>query len=231
MDKLRCINPSEVEEGDLVAYIHGDAPPRVVKHVAECAFCAARVEQLRMTDAALLSLFYRSRCPTAETLAAFVLDQLPAVEKLRVAAHVRTCPACAEEVASVKGLADEPPTFLGWLKEKLSQAALAHQIAFSPSPLRGPGWWKGRFEADDLVVTLSVYGDGLTGRVRRRSDLSGVASGEAWLVGADDGRNVPQATIDERGRFQFDAPPPGDYVLLLHVAGRDIRLEKEVRIG
>ena len=230
MDELRCINPDEIKEGDLLAYLYGDAPPRVGRHIAACAFCAAQVEQLRAVNAALLSLFYRSGCPTAETLAAFVLDRLPAVEKLRVAAHVRTCPACAAEVASVGGLADEPPTLLGWLKEKLSQATLARQTAFSPAPLRGPGWWKGRFEADDLVVTLAVYGDGLTGRVRRRSDLSGVA-GEAWLVEGSDERNVPYATIDEHGRFQFDSPAPGTYVLLLHVAGRDIRLEKEVRIG
>ena len=46
-----CIAPEEIQEGDLVAYLEGDAPLRVKDHIARCAFCAAEIEALRKIDA------------------------------------------------------------------------------------------------------------------------------------------------------------------------------------
>ena len=228
MTKDRCINPSEIEEGDLIAYLHGDAPPQVAGHIARCVFCAEQVEQLRMIDAQLLAAFYRDACPTAQVLADFALNRLLATEKLRVAAHVRRCSICSGEVTAVRDLADEaPPSLLARLRESLALALVARPIARVAAPARGEGW-QGRFEADDLVVTLSVQAGNLTGRVRKRGAPSGADySGQAWMLEEKPTAegDPPRSEIDERGRFRFTAPLAGSYTLLLQVGEQDVALE------
>jgi hypothetical protein len=49
MDK-QCIAPQEIQEGDLLAYVEGDASPTVVRHIAKCSACAQEVESLREVD-------------------------------------------------------------------------------------------------------------------------------------------------------------------------------------
>jgi anti-sigma factor RsiW len=229
MTKLKCINPDVIEEGDLMAYLHGDASLQVVEHIARCAFCSEQVEQMRMVDAQLLAAFYRDACPTAETLADFVLNRLSAPDKLRVAAHVRSCAACLEEIASVHDLTDEgQPSLLARLRESLALALIARPVIQVVAPARGESW-QGRFEVDDVMVTLMFQADHLTGRVRRRRAPSDENySGEAWLLSEEmvAEEETLHSEIDERGRFQFTAPPTGSYALLLQIAGQNVALEK-----
>lgn len=230
MTKDRCTNPSEIEEGDLIAYLHGDASPRVVEHVARCTFCAQQVEQLRLVDAQLLAAFYRDACPTAAVFADFVLNQLPAVERLRVAAHVRSCPACSEEVAVVRGLTDEdPPSLLARLRESLALALTVRPVANVTGLARGMGW-QGCFEADDLIVTVIVQADRLTGRVRRRDAPPDTDySGQAWLLSTEmavtEEEEVPRSRIDKQGHLQFTGLAAGTYELLLQIGEQDVALE------
>ena len=42
-----CISPEEIEAWELEAYLHGEAPARVVQHVARCSICHAKVTELR----------------------------------------------------------------------------------------------------------------------------------------------------------------------------------------
>jgi hypothetical protein len=226
---IKCINPGEIAEGDLVAYLHGDATPDVAEHIVNCPFCAEQVEQLRVVDAQLLTAFYRDTCPEAEVLADFVLNRLPATEKLRVAAHVRNCARCSEVVASVRDLADEePPSLLERLRKMLALALIAQPIAPTAVAARGEGWQR-RFEVEDFVITLSAQAGSLTGRVRRR-DAPTVTdySGQAWLL--DKTETTAQAKpvegrIDQFGRFQLAIQETGTYALLLEVGEQNVALE------
>ena len=231
-----CIKPDEICQGDLVAYLHGEASETVNEHVKQCAFCAGQVEDLRMLDARLLDAFYRDACPTPEVLADYSLGRLTDVERLRVAAHVRSCPACSEELASVeRWQASEQPNLLTLLREALALAWLAHPVAHVRPALRGTGW-QGRFEQADVVVTLATHSGSLTGRVRRRgrSEAGPRALSpemgereQAWLLQHERAEGEPLvSSLDERGRFQFPALAPGEYDLLLNVAGRDIAVER-----
>ena len=56
MDK-RCIAPQEIQEGDLLAYIEGEASSAVVRHVAHCAACAQEVQSLREVDVLFSAAF------------------------------------------------------------------------------------------------------------------------------------------------------------------------------
>lgn len=53
----QCIAPQEIQEGDLLAYIEGDASPAVVRHIAHCTACAAEVESLREVDVLFSAAF------------------------------------------------------------------------------------------------------------------------------------------------------------------------------
>jgi hypothetical protein len=229
MIEHKCLDPREIQAGDLVDYLHGDASPQVVEHVARCPFCSAQVEQLRVVDAQLLAAFYRDACPTPETLADFVLNQLPAPEKLRVAAHVRRCAACTEEVASVRDLSDEgPSSLLTRLREALALAQVARPVQVLERPVRGTGW-RGRFEIDDLVITLSSEAGRLTGRVRRRDAQPDVDySGMVWLLSPEmeTVKEAPNGAIDERGRFQLTGLATGSYELLLQIDDRNVTIDQ-----
>jgi hypothetical protein len=238
----KCIKPDEIQEGDWVTYLHGDASETVNEHIKQCAFCAEEVEQLRMLDARLLNAFYRDACPTPEVLADYSLGRLTDVERLRVAAHVRSCPACSEELASVESWqVSEPPNLLTQLREALALAWLAHPVAQGSVALRGAGW-QGRFEQAGVVVTLSLHSGALTGRVRKRAatlaepraayspadQRAPGGSEQAWLLGREGSKACEPivSQLDERGRFQFPALAPGEYDLLLNVEGRDIAVER-----
>ena len=226
MNKHQCIDPSEIQPGDLGAYLHGEAGEKVKHHVARCPFCAAQVEEMRIVDAQLLSAFYRESCPSAEVLADLAFNRLPATEKLRVAAHVRGCRLCTEEVASVRDLVDEePPPLLSRLREALALAMTLQPITTPAPAVRGASW-QGRFEVDDLIVTLTAQTGTLTGRVRHRGGESDSEEGQAWLVGktiVDE--DVPQSPIDARGRFRFASIARGTYALLLQINGQDVAVE------
>jgi anti-sigma factor RsiW len=236
MEMSECIKPDDICQGDWVTYLHGEASETVNEHIKQCAFCAGQVESLRMLDARLLNAFYRDACPTPEVLADYSLGRLTDVERLRVAAHVRSCPACSEELASVESWqTSEPPNLLSRLREALALAWLAHPVAHGSPALRGAGW-QGRFEQAEVVVTLATHSGSLTGRVRRRAGVQAEAAalvpsqgehGQAWLLARKIAEGEPLVSaLDERGRFQFPALAPGEYDLLLNVAGRDIAVER-----
>lgn len=222
----QCINPNEIQEGDWSAYLHGEASAEVVRHVARCAFCAEQIEGMRMVDASLLAAFYRDECPTPEILADYALGNLLAAEKLRVAAHVRSCTACRKELASLRALAEEPPTMLGQLWESLALALAARPVIVAAVPVRGAGW-QGRFEADDLIITLSSQEGRLTGRVRRRrAPTDANYNGQAWLLNRSmEGAQPVGSEVDDRGRFGFVKVAAGDYALLLQIGERDTVVE------
>ena len=227
MSRIRCINAAEIEEGDLIAYLHGDAAPQVTAHIARCTYCMEQVERLRMVDVQLLAAFYRDACPAAEVLADFALNRLPATEKLRVAAHVRGCAACQGEVAGVRDLTDQVPrSLLAHLRQSLALALVARPVALAATPVRGRGW-RGRFEVEDMVITLSSQAGHLTGRVRRRGVPPAMDyTGQAWLLSqAATEESVPHSRIDDRGRFHFTTLAAGTYTLLLQVGTQHVALE------
>ena len=48
-----CIAPSEIRQGDLVAYLDGAGRPEVTRHIARCPACSAEVEALRKVELVL----------------------------------------------------------------------------------------------------------------------------------------------------------------------------------
>lgn len=96
-----CINPTEINEGDLMAYVDGTADQAVVEHVRRCPACARQAQELAALQATLTARLYRASCPTPDQLIAYQRGELRGSEKLTVAQHLRQCPHCARELAAL----------------------------------------------------------------------------------------------------------------------------------
>jgi hypothetical protein len=96
-----CIDPTEINEGDLMAYVDGTADQAVVEHIRRCPACARQAQELAALQATLTARLYRASCPAPDQLIAFQRGELWGNEKSTVAQHLRQCPHCARELAAL----------------------------------------------------------------------------------------------------------------------------------
>ena len=213
-----CINPTEIQEGDLLAYTEGEASSAVQDHVQRCVHCAERAAAYGRLDRWLLAGLYRVSCPAPDILAQWQLHLLPAGEELRVAAHVRACPPCTHELEDLAAVDDDLLSLLLDRLRGVSHWLEATLVTAAPRPvgLRGvptPQW---RYRAGDLEVFVgSQMGSGgrrLIGRLRPPADQRARAVGvEVWLL--QGGRALGSRSTDDLGHFVFPAVAPGQYDL------------------
>ncbi|MGD9099302.1 MAG: hypothetical protein PVF45_02400 [Anaerolineae bacterium] len=230
----RCIEPALIKEGDLTAYVEGEADERVRTHVGRCAACADKVARLRQTDQALMALMYRGFCPAPEVLGQYQLDLLHPDEQLRVAAHVRACPHCRRELDE---LAQEEDSLTHMVLHAIRGAVRVVEGALvaprlRPAGVRGGegGQYAFRGAGLDVLVGFQPTVSG-----RRKGTLVGavvqaeaVADGRAWLF--QEGERSRSSPVDDLGTFTFEGIAPGEYDLALEV-GEEALLLREVGVG
>lgn len=225
----RCIAPAEIQPGDLVAYLEGEADPGVQEHVRRCPHCAQRVAALADLDRQLLVSRYRVSCPSSEQLALWQADLLAAEEQLQVAAHVRDCPHCQRELADLAAVDDD---LLDALLERLQGVVRwleATLVSTAPLPvgLRGLALPQRRYQADDLTIFVgsrtAPRGRQLIGRLYPHSTpRPSVEQIEVWLV--RQGEAVSRQHTDELGHFVFSDLAPGRYDLGVGWQGKAVLL-------
>src|SRR5512141_3070774 len=104
---MRCSSPEAVTPEDIVAYVDGDAPPRVVEHIRSCPSCRAEARQYAQVQGRLHQALHRFDCPTPLALGEYNLGLVSAEDRTHIAAHVLECPACADELRALRAfLAD-----------------------------------------------------------------------------------------------------------------------------
>ncbi len=226
-----CVNPTEIQEGDVLAYVAGQAGADVQDHVRRCAYCAERAAVYGRLDRWLLAGLYRASCPSPGVLARWQFHLLPAGEELRVAVHVRACPHCARELEELAAADDD---LLSVLLERLrgvSRWLEATLVTAAPRPvgLRGVHAPQRRYRAGDLEVfvgpQIGAGGRRLMGRLRppahRRAQAAGV---EVWLI--QEGQVLDSRSTDDRGYFVFPALAPGQYDLGLGWQGQAVLIRR-----
>lgn len=233
-----CIDPTEIQEGDLMAYVDGVADEVVAQHVRRCPACARRAQTLAELGTALAANLYRHTCPESDQLIAYHLGELGGNEKLVVAQHLRQCPHCARELA---GLAREERT---GLRERLRAAieVLEATLVMPPRATAVREAPEGTrpelriYQAGDVEITLSqqvVWAQpgrwDLSGQVRVEEQEPGMIGGARVELHRGDGL-IAIALLDSEGRFSFASVEPADYDLSLLWEGRDIQV-KSVRVG
>ena len=107
-----CTEPGAFADWEFEAALDDTASPAFLAHVAICASCAERLQELRQEMSALNRLLSpnhqppadeREHCPTSETLLAYRWGGLDAAQQTEVISHLRTCTFCTDEVGQFLG--------------------------------------------------------------------------------------------------------------------------------
>lgn len=218
-----------VTPDDLIAYADGEAPPDVAARIASDPPLRDAATVYAARQRRLTAQLYRFACPPAQTLGEYELGLLSAAERSHVAAHVRDCLRCADELAVLRDFLPAEP-----LPEPGSVAARVRRWvatlvppagAAAPVPVRGAGDDALRtYGAGDITITLSMD----TARQRKHASLIGLvlhAAEGASVAGtatlSAEGRSPLTTPVDEWGNFTFDDLVAGAYRLEVTL-GEDI---------
>lgn len=234
-----CINPAEIREGDLMAFLDAIADERVVQHVHSCSACFQRTQELAELQATLTTKFYRHSCPTAEKLAAFQQSELRGNEHLVVSQHVRQCPHCAQELAILA--IKERATVSDWIRtvvKRIEAIPLTPrtELADLRSHPEATASSVQIYQADSMDVIVRLQPSLVH---KQEWDLSGVVhiggqvpdTIEAGKVELYQGSGlIAISHISSRGQFSFTALEKGSYDLALVWSDREI-VVRGVQVG
>jgi hypothetical protein len=235
----KCVEPGEIREGDLSAYVDGLAGRAVVEHIRRCAACAQQVREIAEAQVVLTAALFRHSCPASDNLIAFHQGELQGGEKLVVAQHLRECPHCARELATI--VREERTGPDRWLRSAVEVLEAALMPAPVPAAaLRGDDLEAPLFprvyQAGEVEVILDVQP---ASTHSHRKDLSGLVHVGGQVPETIGGTPVELfrgegliaiGQVSPRGRFTFEALAPASYELALLWGDREIRL-RGIEVG
>ena len=233
---MTCDRPGSVTPDELVAYLEGGAPPRVIEHLRTCAACATEADAYRRAQSRLGRTLHRFECPSPQILSEFELGFLAPDERNAIMAHLPDCPLCTRELRDLRRfLAEDPPhgvaTGLGVV------AGLRRVVATLVAPPARPAYaMRGSAEVGAQTyragnVTISIA----TGpAIRGYATLSGLV----WSDDAESeemaGHDVTLAAetgpayamrLDNLGNFAFEEIRPGVYRLEIRLSDQLVVVE------
>jgi anti-sigma factor RsiW len=235
-----CIDPAAIKEGDLMAYLEGEATERVQAHIERCPACAAEVVRLRNTYQGLLRELYRTDCPAPEVLGQHKMKLLSPAQQLEIAAHVRDCPHCTRELEELTRAEEREDRLVQVVLQVLQDVAQTVEATMVSRGRRQPVGVRGaetdsaplHFHSDEVDVligfqptTLPTETRTLLGAVVQAEVVSGC---RAWLF--QEGEAPVSSPVDRLGTFTFVALSPGEYDLALEV-GRKALLMRNVIVA
>jgi hypothetical protein len=237
---MDCISPPPLSDGQLGAYIAGDADPVTTAHLAHCTYCRERARAFARINQQLAAHLYRADCPSSLVLGEYELGLLPAEQTLAIQQHLQLCPHCPRELAQLNGflaavapdLEPDPLQVIGQrvrmlIAELVDRAAgLTNAGGLAPAlaGLRGDAVEQLAYQAEEFQIILETQPDPTqSGRTTLLGLLLGADQPQtlvAHLRQAD--LPIETAPVDELGNFIFSALPAGQYDLLL--SGDDVEV-------
>lgn len=236
----QCIAPKEIQEGDLAAYVVGQAEAHVVNHVANCLFCQAEAAQLLETELLLDELLYLEDCPNDEQMLQYVAGLLSGTQLADVEAHVASCPDCAREYRQLTAVSPTelptPSTPANPLKELGKQILQALQVPISPKlglSMRGQQDLGQLYEAGDYQIIL---GSKVTELPQRSHQLqgqiihseTGMPLSSAAVTLQQQGETIATSKVNPLGYFQMNNLKSGRYRLQIAAEDTHIIIENFV---
>lgn len=225
-------------------YLDGEADPDVMRHVEQCADCAATVVQLRQTSSRLLASLFRVACPPSLQLGEYAIGLLPAGETAVLETHLASCPHCAAELQQLDAFMAQPDPLVESARRQptaervqvliarlVSGLASLGQPAMTPAfaALRGAVEGPLTYEAGAYRAVIEIDGDldrpdryAVTGLMVGPA-VDGV-SVELW----QGGQRVATSVVDAYGNFELLRLEPGDYDLIL--SGSDVEIHIQALI-
>jgi len=240
---MACVRSTKLRDGELLAYLAGDADATITGHLARCKECQLRAAALAAQEQQLTTSLYRMDCPSSLQVGEYHLGLLSAAESRAVAAHLYHCPHCKDEVAMLTNyLADVAPTldrapvpsFLARTRSVVARlvdgfSTLGGQNSLTPAlaGLRGKAGDHRVFEADGVQVIIDVQEDGehpaqrvILGLLLGLPDPHSVTA-HLWR----DDRPVTTTTVDELGNFVIPTLMPGIYDLILSSDKAEVHIQ------
>ncbi|WP_376796126.1 hypothetical protein [Thermogemmatispora sp.] len=233
------------EELAMLAFGEEGLAPEVVQHLRACMICQRRLRQFQKLYRHLLARLYRSQCPDGLCLSFYCAGLLEREEQRRIAAHVRECPLCAEEVALTKRFMADPllPTNSAPpLHLAAAQARRKVRLALHNGHM--PATWPRQYQHEEFELALHLSRsepgyymlDGLLsgGHSAREALILGGVQAELLPLGRSTGGCAAAGVallrltseVDRQGKLTFPAVASGRYTLLVHLPGRDLVVEE-----
>ncbi len=215
-----AMSPCPYTDAELLRLAVDDHAQTLLALVSCCPDCAERADHWRRFATRLRRGLRRAVCPSSLTLGELALGCLSAAQRLSVAAHVRTCPECAAELALTERFLRD---------QRLTWRALPVAPAELRAAVRGAGHLQ-LFAAGTFRLALEwlpVAHD--PGRFHVQGMLIGFPPG-AWTVTARRERREFMVAVDEFDQFMLEGLPAGLYDLIVvsddvKVIIADIRIE------
>jgi hypothetical protein len=237
---MSCLIPPELDDGQLLAYLTGNAPVAVHQHLEQCPSCRARLETLQGWQFWLAKNLYRTPCPSSLELGEYRLEMLSEEQKASIEQHLSWCPLCRRElqlfggdervvqsdpmVNSFQEIANRVRIIIAHLREDLTGLSLE-----APTPvlagMRGQETARSlTYDADDLEISLLIQPNAAQPTQRMLlgwlSDYENDQATEVYLWQGV--QQIATTSVDDLGNFAFSALPPGRYNLILHSDTHDI---------
>ncbi len=210
---------TRLHDGDLLAYIDGQADAQTAALIENSPETMKRVRALRRLQDRLGARLYRAECPETLVLSEFCQGLLHPDRAAQVQRHLALCPYCRKEYAGLQEFFEPPPGRLERARKVAASLVSAGQLALG---LRG-GEAPLVYTAENTWITLNLQADA---RRPERKSLAGLVVGQpdpGWVVHLRKGNErVAAATLDEMGNFLFAGLNAGDYELHIYTTDEDI---------
>jgi Putative zinc-finger len=239
---MTCTFPPPLSDAQLLTYLDGAANGEISTHLAGCAACQARAQELDRLQTRLTAGLFRVTCPPSLTLGEYEAGLLEPAEAAVIRQHLTHCPHCARELGELQGyLRLLPPVFAAerWQQLQRQTRVLVARLveAFStlggglspvPVGIRGEQAAQLVYEAEDVQVILEVQPD--AEQADRRVILGLVLGFEPGLeVRAQLWQQeelMATTLVDELGNFVLSGLVPGQYELIVSGGGLDVHIQE-----
>jgi hypothetical protein len=220
---MNCVFPPELDDGQLLAYLDGEADHQIATHVAQCPYCREKASQLSHWHNQLAAKLFRVSCPSSIELGDYQFGLVSTTQAVAIARHVSECPHCRRELAQLRDYLRGELALpfeagpMERIKVLVARLVTGPDRASTLAGIRGEATGPITWEADGVLIVL---------------DIQPAADGRAKILGqvaADDqddwtgaqvelrqaGELQATATVDDLGAFRCEAVSPGPAEILI----------------
>jgi len=247
---MDCLHPVAPNDEELLRFaLDGEeVSEEVGRHLEQCTTCQQRLAKYKNVHSFLVSHLYRRHCPNGTELSLYCAGLLPEDRRISIANHVLDCPLCAAEAADTRQFLAEtdllpshasPLHVLNGSIHRIFATLVRQQAQLVVRRDEVEAGWPRQYRADSIDVSLhlSRASSGaymllgiITDPTQNIEAFKGVP---AELFPAAWGKNdnkvekpLLREQVDELGNLVFSAVPVGEYVMIVHLPGRDMIIEE-----
>ncbi|MEM7334099.1 MAG: hypothetical protein AAF490_18585 [Chloroflexota bacterium] len=232
-----------IDDGDLMAYLAGEASSDISKAIESSKTTLAEIEALRSLDVSLLSLVFRSNCPDTKQLLEYQIGFLPNELQAETEAHISDCPHCRAEIDKITAeeFENQKVVVSSGLGAKIDQLIAAGKTILHtkliPSPpqpafaLRGNQLSVKTYKANEFQIVLSIQqpiasekNAKVEGQLTNLEDPLAEFRGKITLY--QDNDVIKVEPLDIFGYFSFGNIEFGTYDLLVELDNKTITVSE-----